>query len=54
MVDLFEGRMKQTPTKMNNVSTFKHAIYLFPTVAMVAGYNATKLRANVQLVASSC
>ena len=37
---------------VKNASTFKHALYLFPTAAMVADYNATKLRANTQPVAA--
>ena len=37
---------------VKNASTFEHALHLFTTAAMVADYNATKLRANTQPVAA--
>ena len=37
---------------VKNASTFKHALHLFPTAAMVADYNTTKLRDNTQPVAA--
>ena len=43
--------MRLTPAMVKNASTFEHALHLFPT-AMVANYNATKLRANAQVVAA--
>ena len=45
-VDDWKVLMKRTPARVKNTSTFEHAFHFFPTAAMAADYNATKLRAN--------
>ena len=51
-VDDWKVLMKRTPAMVKNVTTFEHALHLFPAAAMVADYNTTKLRANTQPVAA--
>jgi len=36
--------MKQTPSQVDDISTFESALHLFPTVQAVVEYNLNKLR----------
>ena len=44
--------MKQTPTKVQDISSFSNALHLYPTVEAVVEYNAAKLRAIQQPIAT--
>ena len=44
--------MKQTPTKIQDLSTFANALHLHPTVEAVVEYNVTKLRDSGKQIAT--
>ena len=43
--------MKQTPSQVENLTSFESALYLFPTVEAVVQYNLDKLRSTDKPVA---